>query len=120
MYHNGHRPGASAGDTAIVSCQNQERGGKTARSKRRHARQYVQVVCRTEPDGSTTPIRVDWPDGRTFDVEVVGKPLWDVDQQTGLRNFRYKVQAGGRMTYLWRELSWGRWYVIPREGPAGS
>ena len=80
-------------------------------------RRYVDVIARWRDDGRITPLSVCWPDGRTFQVELVlGEPAANAFADADSRTLRYTVRVEGRITHLFMEKTGGsqpalRWYV---------
>ena len=69
---------------------------------------YVTVDCRISADGTERPLRVIWPDGRSWDVEkVLHKNLQYKNEFEGIR---YTVIIGSAEKYIYRNDA--GWYVI--------
>lgn len=73
----------------------------------------VDVVARFSATGTITPIRVIWPDGRRYDLQVTHREQrYDRDGKLPYIEFDVEVVISGKtrhMTKLW--FDYRRWYV---------
>ena len=76
-------------------------------------RAYVKVTAEFSPEGAVTPIRVEWEDGRRFDVDRVLDVRRAVATKAGGQGMRYTVRISGHETYLFEDE--GRWFVEAKE-----
>lgn len=74
------------------------------RSRRVH-KQYIEVIARTRTDGSTIPIRIVWPDARTFTIDEITdiEPFGPTINHT--QTAVYTCRFGGHTTQLFHERS---------------
>ncbi len=70
---------------------------------------YVDVLAKFDADGTVTPLRIRWEDGRVYGIARVT----DVSRVASIRGgglgLRYTIWVGGKQTYLWRDDD--RWFV---------
>lgn len=81
-----------------------------AAEKRR--RVYVKVVVAFDIDGGVCPMRVDWEDGRSFEVDRLLDVRRAAATRAGGQGMRYTVRIMGHETYLFEDE--GRWFVEGR------
>ncbi|NCB65202.1 hypothetical protein [Anaerotruncus rubiinfantis] len=68
---------------------------------------YVEVDCRFDKDGILIPKRINWDDGRKWEI---AKVLHTCDApQHNHEGIRYTIKIGRAEKFLYREGS--RWYV---------
>ena len=72
-------------------------------------KQFVDVVCDHYPDGAVRPLRIAWPDGRTFEIKRTLHVAAPSDHE--YEGIRYTVLIGSAEKYLYRTGS--KWYVQP-------
>ena len=75
-------------------------------------RAYVKVVVEFSPEGAVKPLRVEWEDGRTFDVDRLLDVRRAAATKAGGQGMRYTVRICGHETYLFEDE--GRWFVEAR------
>ena len=75
-------------------------------------RVYVKVVVAFDIDGGICPMRVDWEDGRSFEVDRLIDVRRAAATKAGGQGMRYTVRIMGRETYLFEDE--GRWFVEAR------
>lgn len=76
-------------------------------------RAYVKVVVECDADGNVRPLRVEWEDGRCFEVDRLLDVRRAAATKAGGQGMRYTVRILGRETYLFEDR--GRWFVESRE-----
>lgn len=72
----------------------------------------VDVVALMRASGDLKPLRILWPDGRSFDVLQCGRPEHARCESGGYAN-RYEVRLGRSVRELWRAD--GVWFVEMRD-----
>ena len=72
-------------------------------------RVYVRVVAAFDIDGGICPMRVEWEDGRKFEVDRLLDVRRAAATKAGGQGMRYTVRILGRETYLFEDE--GRWFV---------
>ena len=75
-------------------------------------RAYVKVVVEFSPEGAVKPLRVEWEDGRKFDVDRLLDVRRAAATKAGGQGMRYTVRICGHETYLFEDE--GRWFVEAR------
>ena len=72
-------------------------------------RAYLGVYCYTDDQGSVTPVKIRWEDGREWDIDRVLEVRPAAARKAGGVGIRYLVQIGHQQ----RELFWtdGRWFT---------
>ena len=76
-------------------------------------RSYVKVIVEFSPEGTLTPLSVEWEDGRRFEVERVLDVRRAAATKAGGQGMRYTVRISGHETYLFKDEE--RWFVEARE-----
>ncbi len=75
----------------------------------------VEVIARIDADGNVTPIRVLWPDGRRFEVQVAHRERhYDRKTRTSIVDYTVEVplpNGARRSTHLWYD---GRQFWVDR------
>lgn len=79
------------------------------RREKRMDRIFVDVECSCFADGSVRPIKVTWPDGRTWKITRTLHTSVSVDDE--FEGIRYTVLIGSAEKNIYRIGS--RWYVTP-------
>ena len=79
------------------------------RREKRMDRIFVDVECSCYADGSIRPMKVTWPDGRTWKITRTLHTSVSVDDE--FEGIRYTVLIGSAEKYIYRIGS--RWYVTP-------
>lgn len=82
----------------------------------------VAVVSRTDAEGRVTPLSIEWPDGRSWRVEVDFAEPWGARpaQGCGTQRWRYRVRllpSGQRRMLYWDVPGWHVDVGAPREQP---
>ncbi len=72
-------------------------------------RMFVNVECKCYADGSVRPLRITWPDGRTWSVTRTLHISEPADNE--FEGIRYTVLIGSAEKYIYRLGS--AWYVEP-------
>lgn len=72
-------------------------------------KQYVSVTAKFDPDGNVTPLRINWDDGRSFDIERITDVRFAASVSTGGAGIRYTVRIKTQERYLFLEEN--RWFV---------
>lgn len=70
-------------------------------------KQFVDVACAHYSDGTVRPLRIRWPDGRTFGITRTLHVAAPADHE--YEGTRYTVLIGNKERYMYRVGS--RWYV---------
>ena len=70
---------------------------------------FVNVECIHYEDGSISPVRVIWPDGRSWEITRTIHTTEPVDHE--FEGIRYTVLIGSAERYIYRLGS--KWYVEP-------
>lgn len=78
---------------------------------------YVKVQCLFLPDGTVSPVSLEWDDGQVWEIRrVLHVAAPACDEFEGIR---YTVLIGSAEKYMYR--TGNRWYVEPvREGVDSS
>ncbi|MEL7659636.1 hypothetical protein [Acetobacterium wieringae] len=71
-------------------------------------KKFVEVVAKFDENG-ITPLSIQWPDGRVFDVERVLDVRPAASVAVGGLGIRYKCKIGGKERLLFYEEP--RWFV---------
>lgn len=71
-------------------------------------KKFVEVVARFDEDG-ITPLSIQWPDGRVFDIDRVLDARPAASITVGGFGIRYTCKIGKKETYLFYEEP--RWFV---------
>lgn len=74
---------------------------------------YVGAGLEVSVDGTVMPVRIDWPDGRKFEVDRVKQVCRAASTKVGGCGIRYTVMICGKETYLFREDD--KWFVEAKE-----
>lgn len=72
-------------------------------------KQFVNVICDHYSDGAVRPLRIEWPDGRSFEIKRTLHVAAPSDHE--YEGIRYTVLIGSAEKYLYRAGS--KWYVQP-------
>jgi hypothetical protein len=75
---------------------------------------YVGVQAAFSPEGDIRPLRIEWEDGRIFDIDRVTTVQRAASLRSGGSGIRYRCQVGGRWIYLFLEQQ--RWFLERAEG----
>ena len=82
---------------------------------------YVEVMLRVDREGNMYPFKLQWEDGRWFDIDRVLNVRPGPAHKAGGQGDRYTVRIGGQQSYLFFERSAnlagtniGRWFVERR------
>lgn len=70
---------------------------------------YVGVQAAFSPEGDIRPLRIQWEDGRVFDIDRVTTVQQAASLRSGGCGIRYRCQVGGRWIYLFLEQQ--RWFL---------
>jgi hypothetical protein len=73
---------------------------------------YVAVDARIDTAGRMKPLRIDWEDGRSFEVQRVVDVSRVESLKVGGTGLRYRCIISGREVYLY--FDGVRWYVERR------
>ena len=73
----------------------------------------MKVVAEFSREGGITPLRVEWEDGRSFEIDRVLDVRRAPAAKAGGYGTRYTVRVSGHETYLFEDE--GRWFVEARE-----
>ncbi|PKM60036.1 MAG: hypothetical protein CVU99_10300 [Firmicutes bacterium HGW-Firmicutes-4] len=71
-------------------------------------KKFVKVTARFDEDG-ITPLSVQWPDGRVFDIDRILDVRPAASIAVGGLGIRYTCRIGKKETYLFYEEP--RWFV---------
>jgi len=74
-----------------------------------YKRTYVKVIVAHDVDGRACPLRVEWEDGRKFQVDRLLDVRRAAATKAGGQGMRYTVRILGRETYIFEDE--GRWFV---------
>lgn len=72
-------------------------------------KQYVSVTAKFDPDGNVIPLRINWDDGRKFDIEQITDVRFAASVKTGGSGIRYTVRIKTHERYLFLEEN--RWFI---------
>lgn len=70
---------------------------------------FVNVECDNFPDGTVRPIRLQWQDGRSWEITRTLHISTPVEDE--LEGIRYTVLIGSAEKYIYRIGA--KWYVTP-------
>lgn len=72
-------------------------------------KQYVSVTAKFDPDGNIIPLRINWDDGRSFEIERVTDVRFAASLKAGGAGIRYTCRIKSREKYLFLEEN--RWFI---------
>ena len=72
-------------------------------------KQYVSVTAKFDPDGNVIPLRINWDDGRNFDIEQITDVRFAASVKTGGSGIRYTIRIKTHERYLFLEEN--RWFI---------
>lgn len=75
----------------------------------KYTRKYVGVIVEHRIDGSKTPLRIIFPEGRCFDIDLVTERRRAAAVRAGGCGMRYTIRLYGQERYLFEDD--GRWFV---------
>lgn len=77
-------------------------------------RVYVKVVAECDENGKIRPLRLEWENGRIYEVDRVLDVRRSAATKAGGHGIRYTVRINGHETYIFQDE--GRWFVESKEG----
>ncbi len=72
-------------------------------------KQYVSVTAKFDCDGNILPIRINWDDGRCFDIDRITDIRYAASLKAGGAGIRYTCRIKQSEKYLYLEDS--RWFI---------
>jgi|LSQX01.2.fsa_nt_gb hypothetical protein len=70
---------------------------------------YIGVLAITHPDGSIVPLRLIWPDGRSWEIDRLLDVRPAVARKAGGEGLRFLCRINGHEKELW--YAHGQWFV---------
>lgn len=74
-------------------------------------KQYIRVWAEFSPEGKILPFRLEWKDGRRFEIDRVLSYKRRASAAGGPVTTRYEVWILGQKKYLFLEEQENRWFV---------
>ena len=75
-------------------------------------KKYVPVLVHFDQEGKMSPVRIEFDEGQTFEIDKIVDIRRAACQSVGGVGDRYTVRIQGRESYLWFEK--GRWFVAAK------
>lgn len=72
-------------------------------------KQYVSVTAKFDPDGNILPLKINWDDGRTFDIDRITDIRYAASLKAGGAGIRYTCRIKQNEKYLFLEDN--RWFI---------
>ena len=72
-------------------------------------KQYVSVTAAFDPDGNILPLRINWADGRHFEIDRVTDIRYAASLKAGGAGIRYTCRIKGHERYIFLEEN--RWFI---------
>lgn len=72
-------------------------------------KQYVSVTAKFDPDGNILPLKINWDDGRTFDIDRIIDIRYAASLKAGGAGIRYTCRIKQNEKYLFLEDN--RWFI---------
>lgn len=74
---------------------------------------YVGVLAEHSPEGTVTPLRITFEDGKTYEIDRLRHRIRAGATKVGGTGIRYTVVIGRHETYLFEDD--GRWFVEAKD-----
>ncbi len=72
-------------------------------------KQYISVTAKFDSDGNILPIRINWDDGRSFDIDKITDIRYAASLKAGGAGIRYTCRIKQTEKYLYLEDN--RWFI---------
>lgn len=72
-------------------------------------KQYVSVTAKFDSDGNILPIKINWDDGRSFDIDRITDIRYAASLKAGGAGIRYTCRIKQTEKYLYLEDN--RWFI---------
>lgn len=72
-------------------------------------KQYISVTAKFDPDGNILPLRINWDDGRCFDIDRITDIRYAASLKAGGAGIRYTCRIKRVEKYLFLEDN--RWFL---------
>ncbi len=72
-------------------------------------KQYVSVTATFDADGNILPLRINWDDGRTFEIDRITDIRYAASLKAGGAGIRYTCRIKQSEKYLFLEDN--RWFI---------
>lgn len=72
-------------------------------------KQYVSVTAKFDSDGNILPIRINWDDGRSFDIDRITDIRYAASLKAGGAGIRYTCRIKQTENHLYLEDN--RWFI---------
>ena len=72
-------------------------------------KQYVSVTAKFDADGNILPLRINWSDGRSFEIDRVTDVRYAASLKAGGAGIRYTCRIKAQEKYLFLEEN--RWFI---------
>lgn len=72
-------------------------------------KQYISVTAIFDPDGNILPLRINWDDGRYFDIDRITDIRYAASLKAGGAGIRYTCRIRQTEKYLFLEDN--RWFL---------
>lgn len=72
-------------------------------------KQYVSVTATFDADGNILPLKINWDDGRTFEIDRITDVRYAASLKAGGAGIRYTCRIKQTEKYLFLEDN--RWFV---------
>ena len=77
-------------------------------------KQYVSVTATFDVDGNILPLKINWDDGRTFDIDRITDVRYAASLKAGGAGIRYTCRIKQTEKYLFLEDN--RWFIHNEKG----
>ncbi len=72
-------------------------------------KQYVSVTAKFDSDGNILPLKINWDDGRTFEIDRITDIRYAASLKAGGAGIRYTCRIKQNEKYLFLEDN--RWFI---------
>ena len=72
-------------------------------------KQYISVTAKFDSDGNILPIKINWDDGRSFDIDRITDIRYAASLKAGGAGIRYTCRIKQTEKYLYLEDN--RWFI---------
>ncbi|MBQ8058075.1 MAG: hypothetical protein IJ275_07070 [Ruminococcus sp.] len=72
-------------------------------------KQYVSVTAKFDADGNILPLKINWDDGRSFDIDRITDIRYAASLKAGGAGIRYTCRIKQSEKYLFLEDN--RWFI---------
>ncbi|MBQ0098157.1 MAG: hypothetical protein KBS62_04410 [Oscillospiraceae bacterium] len=72
-------------------------------------KKYISVTAQFDQDGNILPLKINWDDGRTFDIDRVTDIRYAASLKAGGAGIRYTCRIHSKEKYIYLEEN--RWFI---------